>query len=92
MEIKGNPVWYRQPAQRPVSVCYNSSWQRVWLDNVKKVIEEYDFDGVYLVQPYFPTIAAMKGTTAAIGIKMVIYMHLIRYMLFVKCSGNYMNL
>lgn len=54
MEIKGNPAWYRQPAQRPVSVCYNSSWQRVWLDNVKKVIEEYDFDGVYLDSTILP--------------------------------------
>lgn len=54
MEIKGNPAWYRQPAQRPVSVCYNSSWQKVWLENVKRTVEEYDFDGVYLDSTILP--------------------------------------
>lgn len=54
MEIKGNPQWYRQPAQRPVSVCYNSPWQKVWLENVKKAVEYYDFDGVYLDSTILP--------------------------------------
>lgn len=41
-------AWNRWPCQRPASVCMNSGWADVFVKNVKKVIEEMDFDGIYL--------------------------------------------
>ncbi|MBE6593634.1 MAG: hypothetical protein E7642_06530 [Ruminococcaceae bacterium] len=40
--------WYRFPWQRDPQVCYNSSWQDVFVENVEKLMDEFGFDGLYL--------------------------------------------
>ncbi|HHX36926.1 MAG TPA: hypothetical protein GX717_02980 [Clostridiaceae bacterium] len=40
--------WYRKPNQRAYIVCYNSSWQDEMVSGIKKMMETYKFDGIYL--------------------------------------------
>lgn len=40
--------WYRTPWQRAVLVCYQSSWQEYFLDNIEKMFRLYDIDGIYI--------------------------------------------
>lgn len=40
--------WYRFPWQRAPQVCYNSSWQDIFVENVEKLMDEFGFDGLYL--------------------------------------------
>ena len=40
--------WYRFPWQRDPQVCYNSSWQDIFVENVEKLMDEFGFDGLYL--------------------------------------------
>ena len=44
--FRGN--WYRKPWQRDIVVCYNSGWQDYFVENVKKLFENYNIDGIYL--------------------------------------------
>lgn len=41
-------MWYRQPPQRDYIVCYNSVWKNRFVEGIKQVLREYDFDGIYL--------------------------------------------
>ena len=40
--------WYRYPAQRDSKVCQNSEWSEFFTNGLKKLLDEYGFDGVYL--------------------------------------------
>ena len=40
--------WYRVPHQRDYIVCYDSEWGDMFYNGVKKLIEDMDFDGIYL--------------------------------------------
>ena len=40
--------WYRSPAQRDSKACQNSAWSEFFTDGLERLIDEYDFDGVYL--------------------------------------------
>lgn len=40
--------WYRQPPQRAMKVCYNSSWQDIFADGIEKLMDEFGFDGIYI--------------------------------------------
>ena len=40
--------WYRFPWQRDPQVCYNSSWQDIFVENIEKLMDEFGFDGLYL--------------------------------------------
>lgn len=40
--------WYRFPAQREVCVCYNSPISEEFANGLEALVDEYDFDGVYL--------------------------------------------
>ena len=44
--FRGN--WYRKPWQRDIVVCYNSGWQDYFVENIKKLFENYNIDGIYL--------------------------------------------
>lgn len=41
-------AWYRFPAQRACPVCYASGFAQQWSDGLEKLVDEYNFDGVYL--------------------------------------------
>lgn len=41
-------AWYRFPAQRACPVCYASPFAEQWSDGLEKLVDEYNFDGVYL--------------------------------------------
>lgn len=40
--------WNRWPAQRAIHVCQNSAWGELFCEGVKRIIEEFDLDGLYL--------------------------------------------
>ena len=40
--------WYRFPYQRAPIVCYKSEWQDIFVCGIEKLINEFDFDGIYL--------------------------------------------
>ena len=40
--------WYRMPHQREYIACYKSNWGKKFTAGVLKLIENFDFDGVYL--------------------------------------------
>lgn len=40
--------WYRMPHQREYVACYKSGWGKKFTDGVLKLIDEFEFDGVYL--------------------------------------------
>ena len=40
--------WYRFPAQREISVCYNSPISDAFVRGIERLVEEYGFDGIYL--------------------------------------------
>ncbi|MBQ4154578.1 MAG: hypothetical protein IJE01_05220 [Clostridia bacterium] len=42
-----NP-WNRWPSQRALRVCHESDWTDFFIEGAKKVIEEFDFDGIYI--------------------------------------------
>ena len=47
--------WYRKPNQRAYSLCFNSRYAKDMAEGIKKLTEEYDFDGVYLDSTLYPT-------------------------------------
>ncbi len=47
-EMKKGLGWYRFPAQREVCVCYNSPIADEFANGLEKLVDEYDFDGIYL--------------------------------------------
>ena len=47
-EMKKGLGWYRFPAQREVCVCYNSPISEEFANGLEALVDEYDFDGVYL--------------------------------------------
>lgn len=47
-EMRKGLGWYRFPAQRALCVCYNSPIADQFADGLEKLVDEYDFDGVYL--------------------------------------------
>lgn len=40
--------WYRYPYQRAAKVCYNSKWQDIFVEGVAKLMDEFEFDGIYI--------------------------------------------
>lgn len=52
MRVGENPNyewhWYRYPYQRDPMVCYNSNWQDIFADGIENLIDEFNFDGIYL--------------------------------------------
>lgn len=47
--------WYRQPPQRDLRVCYNDpQLRRLFADGIRKLIEEFCFDGLYLDGTVYP--------------------------------------
>jgi len=40
--------WYRVPEQKATQVCQKSDWSEFFTDHIEKLIDEYNFDGVYL--------------------------------------------
>ena len=40
--------WYRFPAQREHPVCYNSPITEEFTAGIEKLVDEFDFDGIYL--------------------------------------------
>ena len=47
-EHKKGLGWYRFPAQRELCVCYNSPIADDFANGLEKLVDEYDFDGIYL--------------------------------------------
>ena len=50
-KLPGEPLelsWYRPPEQRTYKVCYNSKWQDFIAHGIKRVVEDFGIDGVYL--------------------------------------------
>lgn len=47
-EMKKGLGWYRFPAQREHHACYESPIADAFADGLEKLVDEYDFDGVYL--------------------------------------------
>ena len=45
-------IYVRTPHQRDLSVCYKSKYSQIFLDGVKKLMDEYGFDGIYLDGTY----------------------------------------
>lgn len=43
-----NWMWYRQPPQRALKVCYNSKWQDIFAEGIAKLMDEFHFDGIYI--------------------------------------------
>ena len=43
-----NASWYRQPPQRAIKVCYSSNSQDLLADGISKIIDEFEFDGIYI--------------------------------------------
>ncbi len=46
--------WTRRPLQKDYRVCYRSQISRIWLDGIKKLLEEFKFDGLYLDGTFTP--------------------------------------
>ena len=40
--------WYRKPGQRAYTVCFHSTYAKDMAEGIKRLVEEYGFDGVYL--------------------------------------------
>ena len=40
--------WYRYPWQRDPIVCYNSRWQEIFAKGIERLMDQFDFDGIYL--------------------------------------------
>ncbi|MBQ4154579.1 MAG: hypothetical protein IJE01_05225 [Clostridia bacterium] len=47
-------AWNRWPGQRALRVCLNSGWADIFIEGVKKVVEEFNFDGIYLDTTMWP--------------------------------------
>lgn len=48
--------WYRVPAQRAPMVCYNSDFSDIFVDRIAQLMDEYQFDGIYLDSTAITTI------------------------------------
>lgn len=46
--------WYRKPNQRAYTVCFNSQYAKDMAEGIKRITEEYGFDGVYLDSTLYP--------------------------------------
>ena len=48
--VEGNSRWhwYRIPEQKDTQVCQKSDWSEFFTAHIEKLLDEYDFDGVYL--------------------------------------------
>lgn len=46
--------WFRYPAQRAPRVCYASEWQNIFIENIERLFDKFDFDGIYLDSAVFP--------------------------------------
>lgn len=40
--------WYRQPSQRDAKACQRSRWSEFFTEGIERLIDKYNFDGVYL--------------------------------------------
>ena len=47
-DYSDNLFWYRFPAQREHPVCYHSDISNHFVSGLEKLVDEFDFDGVYL--------------------------------------------
>ena len=45
-EVTGS--WNRWPAQRALKICQNGPWGEIFREGIKRIIEEFDLDGIYL--------------------------------------------
>jgi len=41
-------AWWRVPFQRDYAVCYNSEYSDIFVNGIAKLMDTYNFDGVYL--------------------------------------------
>lgn len=46
--------WIRRPLQKAYRICYASKLSRIWLDGIKKLMDEFKFDGLYLDGTFSP--------------------------------------
>lgn len=46
--------WWRVPSQRDYQVCYNSSYRNKLIDGIKRLIQTYHFDGIYIDGMIYP--------------------------------------
>ena len=46
--------WYRKPNQRAYTICYNGDYAKDMAKGIKRLTEEYGFDGVYLDSNLYP--------------------------------------
>lgn len=46
--------WYRKPNQRDYCLCFCSQYARDMAEGVKRLIEKYGFDGIYLDSTLYP--------------------------------------
>lgn len=45
---EGRAGWYRQPPQRNIRVCQKSDFSEFFTEGIDRLLEEYEFDGIYL--------------------------------------------
>ena len=50
--------WWRVPFQRDYCVCYNSDYADYFVEGIKKIMDEYNIDGVYLDGSARPTFCS----------------------------------
>ncbi|NLE13327.1 MAG: hypothetical protein GX628_06580 [Clostridiales bacterium] len=54
--------WYRLPAQRAPRLCYNAEEARdIFVDGIRRLIERFHFDGVYLDSTLTPKFCANEA-------------------------------
>lgn len=54
--------WYRQPPQRDLQVCYNDPrLRKLFVEGIRKLIETFRFDGVYLDGTVYPRPCRNEG-------------------------------
>lgn len=46
--------WYRKPNQRDYNICLSSQYAKDMVQGIKKLTEDYGFDGVYLDSTLYP--------------------------------------
>lgn len=47
-------TWYRKPNQRCREMCCNSDFAKIWFNGIKEIVEEFDFDGIYVDTFFIP--------------------------------------
>lgn len=60
-ETNSTLQWFRYPSQRAPRVCFNTEWQDIFVENIEKIFDELDFDGIYLDSAVFPWSCANES-------------------------------